>query len=73
MKELQDVPYWLWGCLAVVLLLQGTLLFRDAAKRGKGKMAWFWGLWGLTGFPTPLLCYLLFVVYSDRRKENRKH
>ncbi|MGN7765112.1 MULTISPECIES: hypothetical protein [unclassified Paenibacillus] len=72
MNELQEVPYWLWGCLAVALLLQGTLLFRNAQKRGRGKVAWFWGLWGLTGIPTPLICYLLFVVYFDWRKANRK-
>ncbi|MBW4083782.1 hypothetical protein HYD27_20715 [Paenibacillus sp. S150] len=69
---MQDVPYWLLGGIAVALLLQGTLLFRNAQKRGKGKMAWFWGIWGLTGIPTPLICYLLFVVLSDWRKANRK-
>ncbi|KWX80477.1 hypothetical protein [Paenibacillus jilunlii] len=72
MKELQDVPYWLWGCLAVTLLLQGTLIFHNAQKRGRGKLAWFWGIWGLTGIPTPLICYLLFVVLPDRKRANRK-
>lgn len=72
MKELQDIPFVVWVCLAAVLLLQGSLLFRNAQKRGKGRMAWFWGLWGLTGAPTPSVCYLLFVVLPDRRRAKRK-
>lgn len=35
MNELQDVPLWLWFGIAVALMLQGTLLFRDARRRGK--------------------------------------
>ncbi|MNR32989.1 Negative regulatory protein YxlD [compost metagenome] len=72
MKELQDVPYWLWACIAAVLLLQGTWLFRDARKRDKGKMSWFWGLWGLTGAPTPIIVYLLVVVLPDRWRAGQK-
>lgn len=72
MKELQEVPYWLWACMAAVLLLQGTWLFRDARKRDKGKMAWFWGLWGLTGAPTPIIVYLLVVVLPERRRAGQK-
>ncbi|MNC12989.1 Negative regulatory protein YxlD [compost metagenome] len=72
MKELQDVPYWLWACIGAVLLLQGTWLFRDARKRDKGKMAWFWGLWGLTGAPTPIIVYLLVVVLPDRWRAGQK-
>ncbi|WP_310830244.1 hypothetical protein [Paenibacillus pedocola] len=72
MKELQDVPYWLWACIAAVLLLQGTWLFRDARKRDKGKMAWFWGLWGLTGAPTPIIVYLLVVILPDRWRTGQK-
>jgi hypothetical protein len=71
-KELQDVPFWLWVGIAAVLLLQGTWLFRDARKRDKGKMAWFWGLWGLTGAPTPTLVYLLVVILPDRWRAKRK-
>ncbi|CAH1222386.1 MULTISPECIES: hypothetical protein [Paenibacillus] len=72
MKELQDVPYWLWACIAAVLLLQGTWLFRDARKRDKGRMAWFWGLWGLTGAPTPIIVYLLVVILPDRWRTGQK-
>ncbi|MEK5239747.1 hypothetical protein NST99_29215 [Paenibacillus sp. FSL L8-0470] len=71
MSELKDVPLWLWICLAAVLMLQGTWIFRDAQKRGKGGMAWFWGVWGLTGIPTPAVCYLLFVILPDRRRRKR--
>lgn len=72
MKELQDVPYWLWACIAAVLLLQGTWLFRDARKREKGKMAWFWGMWGLTGAPTPTIVYLLVVVLPEWKRARQK-
>lgn len=72
MKELQDVPYWLWACIAAVLLLQGTWLFRDARKRDKGRMAWFWGLWGLTGAPTPIIVYLLVVILPERWRTGQK-
>ncbi|WP_342563042.1 hypothetical protein NST84_26445 [Paenibacillus sp. FSL R7-0345] len=68
MKELQDVPYWLWAVIAVTLLVQGTWLFQDARRRDKGRAAWFWGLWGMTGFPAPLIVYLLFVVLPEHRR-----
>lgn len=68
MKELQEAPVWLWILVPIILMIQGTWLFRNAQDRGKGKMAWFWGIWGLTGFPSPLVCYLLFVVLKDKRK-----
>lgn len=72
MKELQlqDVPLWVWLCLAFGVMLQGTLLFRDAKRRGK--MPWFWGLWGMTNIPTPSIVYLLLVVLPEQRRRNRK-
>lgn len=72
MKELQEAPFWLWILVPAILMLQGTWLFRNAQGRGKGKMAWFWGIWGLTGAPTPAVCYLLFVILPDRRKARKK-
>lgn len=72
MNELQEEPLWLWIGIAAVLMLQGIWLFRNAQERGKGRMAWFWGIWGLTGAPTPAICYLLFVVLPDRRKAAKK-
>ncbi|WP_410512339.1 hypothetical protein PaeBR_20375 [Paenibacillus sp. BR2-3] len=63
MNDLQDIPLWLFFLLAAGLLLQGTCLFRNARKRGK--RAWFWGLWGITGLPMPTVVYLLVVVLPD--------
>jgi uncharacterized BrkB/YihY/UPF0761 family membrane protein len=53
-----------------VLLTQSILLFIDAKK--KGSYAWFWGIWGLLGVPTPTLFYLLFVVLPYHRKKKKK-
>jgi len=47
-----------WVLIIVLLILQSTWLFIDSRKRGK--LFWFWGLWGLTQFPTPLLVYIIF-------------
>ncbi|SEU25201.1 hypothetical protein [Paenibacillus sp. NFR01] len=69
MNEQKDLPLWFWICLGIFLLIQGNLLFRDARKRGR--KAWFWGLWGITGTPTPVICYLLFVVWLDRRRARK--
>lgn len=49
----------------VLVLIQGTWLFLDARKRGLGKMAWFWGIWGSTTMPLPLLLYWIFVIRKD--------
>lgn len=68
--ELQDIPLWVWFCLAVGVMIQGTLLFRDARRRGK--MPWFWGLWGMTNIPTPSVVYYLFVILPERRRRNKK-
>ncbi|WP_151737440.1 hypothetical protein [Paenibacillus tengchongensis] len=68
MNELREVPVWLWIFVAIILSVQAVCLFRDAQKRDKGKAAWFWGIWGLTGAPSPTICYLLFVMLPDRKK-----
>ncbi|WP_339318861.1 hypothetical protein [Paenibacillus sp. FSL R10-2734] len=69
MNELQDVPLWLWVCIAVAVMLQGTLLFRDARRRGR--KAWFWGLWGMTTVPSPAVVYLLVVILPERRRRKK--
>ncbi|WP_313641295.1 hypothetical protein MHH52_25145 [Paenibacillus sp. FSL K6-0276] len=69
MNELQDVPIWLWLLLAALLMLQGTLLFRDARRRGR--KAWFWGLWAITTVPSPALVYLLVVILPERRRRKK--
>jgi hypothetical protein len=69
MNELQNVPLWLWLLIAVLLMLQGTLLFRDARRRGR--KAWFWGLWAITTVPSPALVYLLVVILPERRRRKK--
>ncbi|MBT2292463.1 hypothetical protein J7E73_25680 [Paenibacillus albidus] len=70
MSELRELPVGLWIGLAAGLMLQGTLLFRDARLRGR--RAWFWGLWGITGIPTPTLVYLLLVVLPALKKQDQE-
>lgn len=57
-------PIWL-VVIAVLLLIQGTWIFQDARRRDR--FPWIWGLWGITGFPTPLIIYWFVVIRSDRR------
>jgi hypothetical protein len=65
--ELKEIPIWIIVTIVLLLLLQGTWLFIDAGKRGKWR--WFWGLWGLTSAPTPVLIYLLFVRMPNKRRK----
>ncbi|MNI20979.1 Negative regulatory protein YxlD [compost metagenome] len=58
-NEFDKLPLWAWILIAVFLLSQSTWLFLDARKRGN--MYWFWGIWGITSVPGPLLVYLLFA------------
>lgn len=69
MNELQDIPLWLWILIAVLLMLQGTFLFRDARRRGR--KAWFWGLWAITTVPSPVLVYILVVILPERRRRKK--
>lgn len=73
MSELQEMPLALLVTIAVVLMLQGSWLFHNARARGRGRQAWFWGLWGMTGFPTPVLVYWWFVMLPDRRRTKGKN
>lgn len=66
MNELKEVPLWILLLLAAAVMTQGTWMFRNA--RSRGKRAWFWGLWGITNIPTPLVVYLLVVVLPDKRR-----
>ncbi|WP_186327968.1 hypothetical protein [Paenibacillus xylanexedens] len=64
-------PLWL-TLLGIFLLVQGTWIFQDARKRGR--FPWLWGLWGITGFPTPLIIYWFVVIRSQRKPgtQNKK-
>ncbi|OMF63831.1 hypothetical protein BK141_16025 [Paenibacillus sp. FSL R5-0765] len=57
-------PLWL-TLLGIFLLVQGTWIFQDARKRGR--FPWLWGLWGITGFPTPLIIYWFVVIRLQRK------
>ncbi|MNE85697.1 Negative regulatory protein YxlD [compost metagenome] len=60
-------PLWALILIALLLLAQSTWMFIDARKRGR--RAWLWGLWGVLNCPSPLIVYLLAVVWVDYRKE----
>ena len=59
-------PIWIWVVLTIVLLGQGTWLFHDARKKERNR--WFWGIWGLVQFPTPLIVYWLVVQITNRKR-----
>lgn len=63
-----ELPLVAWIGIAVLLFAQGTWLFLDARKRGR--FPWFWGIWGLTGFPTPLVVYFIVTRVMARKKKD---
>ncbi|KKO55252.1 hypothetical protein [Paenibacillus sp. DMB20] len=68
MNELQQAPIWILVAASVLVLSQGSWLFMNARKRGLGKMAWFWGIWGSTTVPLPLILYWVIVIRPKREK-----
>ncbi|MGM1047436.1 hypothetical protein SAMN05661091_0700 [Paenibacillus uliginis N3/975] len=68
MNDVSEVPVWVLVGMTILVLSQGLCLFTDARKRGLGKMAWFWGIWGSTTMPLPLVLYW-FIVIRPRRKK----
>lgn len=52
--------------ISPIMIVQSSLLFIDAKK--KGAKAWFWGIWGLLQFPLPSIFYYFFVVRPYRKK-----
>lgn len=67
------LPVIVWIVLPIIMISQGTWLFIDARKREAS--CWFWGIWGLIQFPTPLVFYWLFVrkqVVKKLRARTRK-
>lgn len=65
MNEVNETQLGIIILAFVLVLIQGTWLFLDARKRELGKMAWFWGIWGSTTLPLPLLLYWIFVIRKD--------
>jgi len=68
MNEVNETPLGVIIIAFVLVLIQGTWLFLDARKRDLGKMAWFWGIWGSTTMPLPLLLYWIFIIRKDHHK-----
>ncbi|MBO2945515.1 hypothetical protein JJQ72_16175 [Paenibacillus sp. F411] len=65
-REIQSIPPWAILVIALLLLTQGTALFLDARRRGLGRMAWFWGVWGILNVPTPLVVYYFLILRRGR-------
>ena len=64
-----QMPWWAWILLFVILFSQSFWIFRDAGKRGAN--SWLWGFWGLLQFPTPLVVYLIVVRKIFKKKKNK--
>ncbi|MGM9927420.1 MAG: transcriptional regulator [Bacillus sp. (in: firmicutes)] len=56
--------------IAALLLMQSTLIFISARK--KGVNAWFWGLIGLLNVPSGAILYYLFVIIPEKKKERKE-
>lgn len=67
MNDISTQPVWLVVLLILLVLTQGIFLFLDARRKGLGKWAWFWGIWGSTTLPLPSLLYWLLVIRHRRR------
>lgn len=63
--SISDVPIYVWILVFTLLLAQSTWLFIDAGRRGRSR--WFWGIWGLLHFPTPLLVYYVWYKWIKKR------
>lgn len=60
------IPWWGIVLIAVIVMTQSMWLFTDARRRQKNR--WFWGIWGLTTCPMPILLYTYFHIYRPYRK-----
>lgn len=62
-----ELPTAAWIVIVIICFVQGTWLFLDARK--KRLYPWFWGIWGLTGFPTPLVVYFIVTRIIAKRRQ----
>lgn len=62
---MNNVPWWGWVILAVLLLSQAVYIFNDARKRGLN--AWAWGAYGLLNVPSSLIVYYLVVGLKEKK------
>lgn len=66
MNDTSHLPLYAWIIIACLLLSQSIWLFRDAQKCRRNP--WIWGIWGITGAPTPLIVYLIVVRKIFKKK-----
>lgn len=57
-------------CLLIVLIVQGTWVFRNAMKN-KIPNPWIWGLIGLMNIPTSLIIYLIYKKFYLKRNKDK--
>ncbi|WP_291580547.1 sigmaY antisigma factor component, partial [Clostridium sp. UBA6640] len=55
--------------ICIILIIQGTWVFRDARKRGN-KYYWLWGLLCSINIPTNLILYLIARKIIEKKKIN---
>lgn len=67
-NELREAPVWVLILAAVLVIAQGSWLFISARRRGLGRMAWFWGIWGSTSMPLPLVLFWFIVIRPSHKK-----
>lgn len=70
---LNNPPVWFILIVVLLVFCQGVWMFRHAQRRGR--FPWFWGIWGISSFPLPLIVYYFAVIRKDRKEiknaENR--
>ncbi|MFB4213892.1 sigmaY antisigma factor component [Shouchella sp. JSM 1781072] len=68
-EQLSEIPIWAWIILGIVLLSQSIYLFFKSRQRGQWK--WFWGIWGVTHFPMPLVTYFIWTYWLKSKFKQR--
>ncbi|WP_160676105.1 hypothetical protein [Clostridium sp. C8-1-8] len=56
--------------LIILVVIQGTLIFRDAIKNNVPN-PWLWGIIGLLNVPSSAIVYLIYKRIFFKRKSNR--
>lgn len=56
--------------LIILVVIQGTLIFRDAIKNNVPN-PWLWGIIGLLNVPSSAIVYLIYKTIFFKRKGNR--
>ncbi len=64
LSDLSTIPVFVWIILAIFMLTQGILVYKDAEKRGENK--WLWGFFALLNTSNGLI--YLFITRKVWRK-----